>query len=70
MVEIYAIVGLVTAIIALLVCNLDKNFDKFVHDQSNGQIEFSSLDRIRVPLFLGLIWPYVIYKIIRKATHG
>lgn len=70
MIETYVIIGLIVAIYFLVSVNLDKGFDKFVHDSSNGQIEYSSWDKIFVPLTLGLAWPYALYmawKVVKDA---
>ena len=68
--NIYIIVALVLSIYGLIVCRYDKNFDKFVHDTTNGQIEFTPWDKITVPIFAGFTWPIAAYIGIRKMIHG
>ena len=66
----YIIIALIVSIIALVSVHVDEDFDKFVHDRTNGQVEFTWKDKIIVPILAGFTWPYALYLIIRKYVHG
>ena len=69
-VSVYILISLVVAIYLIVSIHFDKGFDKCIHDQHNGLLEFSASDKIAIPILTGLIWPYVIYYITRKIIHG
>ena len=70
MIETYIIIALIVAIFFLVSVHVDKGFDKWVHDTTGGQIEYSSLDKILIPLLVGLIWPYTFYLIGKVILNG
>ena len=67
--DIYIIVALVVSIGCLVAVKFG-DFDKFVHDVTKGQVEFTWIDKITVPIIVGITWPYAAYKIVRMSIHG
>lgn len=66
----YLVIAIVLSIYGLVVSHFDKGFDKFVHDSTNGTVEFTPTSRIVAPLVASSMWPIIVYKLIRKAVHG
>lgn len=67
--DIYIIVAIVVAIVGLVTVKFG-DFDKYVHDVTKGQVEFTWVDKITIPLLLGVTWPYAAYRLARIAVHG
>lgn len=67
--DIYIIVALIVSVVLMLTVRYG-DFDKFVHDTTEGQVEFSWTDKITVPIIVGVTWPYALWVIVRKNIHG
>lgn len=67
--DIYIIVGLIVTVVLMLTVRYG-DFDKFVHDTTNGMVEFTWTDKITVPIIVGVTWPYAAWVLVRKYVHG
>jgi hypothetical protein len=60
--QIYLTIALVTSIVLMLIIRKQStDFDKFIHDETNGMVEFTWWDKIIIPIYVGFVWPWSLF---------